>query len=342
MPNWLQKISMPLDPGAWSYEESPHRLQQHQPFVIMPGFGTGGYTYKIPQPQDPTKLEKDYYGVHVTQNFNLASIYANNRATKDDPPVVIELATDKQWEPDVDAIKTLDITNYADEKIKEIEGLEEQIQKFQASGQVDWEYITEVFSEVEDMQDIDDYYGWENEELLTETVSEELAKNVKKIAPNIVADFFLSFYGTADSKQLKFEFYIPEYLRAFYYYYLVPLFYGGAHDNRLDAYFIDQMRFMEAIEDEEIIAVYQTEWWKDEIYDPYRGFQEEEPEPEEQDEEGRTLLDLEEVMYFSPSSKAIWESPYTEQIKRNPQVQTYYHGTSLSRAKKALPNLLGA
>ena len=73
-----------------------HRLQKHRPQKFMNAI--------IP-PSTMTQEEADlYFGVHTTESFDRAAIYANNFATAENPPVVLTIDTDYYEEhSDIDA-----------------------------------------------------------------------------------------------------------------------------------------------------------------------------------------------------------------------------------------------
>lgn len=326
---------MPLDPDAYAYEGSPHRLLQHQVIVNTP-YG------RIPQPQDAKNIEDLYRGVHATQSFDLAAVYANNRATAQDPPVVIEFTTQQRFQPDVDAL------NYEmegiTERIKEIEGLEAAIKRWETTKKPNWRYLKSVFKEVESMSYDDNF---ESPEEIDWDASDYIADRAKRLLPADVAEFFKTHYPEDDEKQKMFKFYVPRYLRAFYEQYLRPLFLGGEWDNRLLSFMQNSMRFMDPINEEEILAIHQVERFNPTPYNPWEppdSEDEEEPEDEEgpwydrRDEEGREMIP-DDSLYdstWSPTSSILWESP-KRPTNKDP---VYYHGTSLSRAKQALSGVL--
>lgn len=317
--------AMPLDPNAYATEPTPHRLLTHMDSAPSPWGGV-----RIPQPQDPKEIEQLYAGVHASQSIALAAVYANNRATPDDPGVVIEFATGKQWEPDVDAMNHY--IDYIHEKVEEIDGLREAITKFEEIGDIDWQYVEEVFDEIES----DDEWP-ELEREWSEDVNDHLQWQSERGTLSSLADFFKTYYKD-DESQRKFDFEPPRYIKGFYEWYLVPLFTGGQMDARIDGWFKNQMRFMESIGEEEILAIYKVERYNPELYDPWDADSGAE-EYRETDDEGRQLIPKDEVDYWEPSLSTLWEAPNAQTVRAK-NIPVYYHGTSLSRAKQALEGIL--
>lgn len=315
--------AMPLDPGAYAKEPKPHRLMRHLNVAPTP-YGA------IHQKQDADELEELYYGVHATQSPELASVYANNRGTKDDPPVIIEFATTKQWQPDVDAARHY--IDHIHDKVLEMEGLKEAILEFERTNNVDWEYINDVLEEIQnDKEWPDEVEGDEN----WKDLDTKLQRSSNRGTLSSLAEFFMTFYREDDERQQTFDHHIPRYLLGFYEWYLVPLVTGeGTMDSRITAWFLNQMRFMEPIEEDEILAIYSVERYNPEVVE-YNDY-DEETEPAEEDEEGRRIVTIDDMDYWTPSRKLIWKSPNKE--KKN--VPVYYHGTSLSRAQMALSGIL--
>jgi lysozyme family protein len=325
-----QAKPMALEPGAYKDEPIPHRWVSHLDAAPTP-YGI------IPQKQDPKEIEEMYAGVHATPNINIAAIYANNRGTKKDPPVVIEFATKQSWEPDVD-IDTPSARAQMEsihEQIQEIDGLGEHIERFEETNEIDWEYIEEVFDKIESNDEYPDVYETDYSNF---DVSDYLQENAQRATLSDLAEFFRTFYAEEDDRQGVFDFQPPRHLLGFYEWYLAPLFTGhGTLDARIDAWFLNQMRFMDPINEDEILAIYEVTRYNPEVYDswnPETG----EDDAREEDDEGRQLVSLEETNYWEPSLSKIWESPTAD---ANRQKQTsYYHGTSLNRAQKALSGIL--
>ncbi len=315
----MHKISqkvMPLDPEAYKYEPEPHRLWEHMDSHPTPWSNT-----RVPNPQDSGQLEDNYKGVHGTEDIRWAAAYANNRAAEGDPPVVIEFATNQQWVNDVDAKKDMNSQlEFATEQVLEIEGLREAVNRMEASDQVDGDYIAEIFQEVSAME-YADMYDWESS--YDDTVGDELQRSSVRITADAITDFFSTYYP-------------DDPITAFYQGFLRPVIMGGDVDERLYGHFYNQMRFLEAIKDE-IVRVHRVTPWEDEVYNRWdeEGESGEYLEEREKDGVTRRLIDQEELLYFSPQTEVIWESP-----EQKPG-QTFYHGTSLSRAQKALPFLRG-
>ena len=274
-----QTKPMALEPGAYKDDPNPHRMTRHRDSVPTP------YGGRILQEQDPKEIEEMYAGTHASTNINIAAIYANNKGTKADPPVVIEFSTKKQWGADVDAMH-----HYIDgihEAVKETEGLPEAVQQFEETG--DWKYIEDVFDEIEN----DDEYRFdeESDNDMETMLNDTLQRNSQRATLSDLADFFKAFY-VDDENQQTFDFQPPRYLQGFYEWYLAPLLTGkGQMDARIDAWFMNQMRFMDPIEEDEILAISEVSRYNPEIYDPWNS-DSGTAEYRDTDEEGRHLLEL--------------------------------------------------
>jgi lysozyme family protein len=327
-PVTAQTKPMALEPGAYQTDPTPHRLMTHLPSVPSPWGGM-----RILQPQDPKELEELYAGVHASTSSNIAAIYANNRGTKNDPPVVIEFATTQQWEPDVDAMNHY--IDYIHEKILEIPELRETVEEFEKNNTVDWEYINDVFEEIESDTEWPDF-----DRESSDDINEHLQENAQRGTLADLAEFFKMFYAEeGDPKQQTFDFHVPRYLVGFYEWYLVPLVTGqGTMDARIDAWFMNQMRFMEPITEDEILAIYEVTRYNSELYEPWNPDTGEE-DYRETDDEGRQLISLQDIDYWEPTLSTIWESPNADAIRKK-SIPIYYHGTSFSRAQKALSGIL--
>ena len=321
-----QTKPMALEPGAYKEEPIPHRLVTHMDAAPTP-YGM------IPQKQDPKEIEEMYAGVHATTSINIAAIYANNRGTKVDPPVVIEFSTEQPFQPDVDALNHY--IDHIHETIQEMPGLRDAVEKFEESHKIDWDYISDVFDEVESDSEYPDFEGdW------SEDINDHLQQNAQRATLSDLADFFKTFYAEKDEAQSKLDFHVPRYLQGFYEWYLAPIFTGrGTIDARIDAWFMNQMRFMEPIEEDKILAIYEVTRYNSEMYNPWNPDTGEE-ESRETDDEGRELVPRDETDYWQPSFKTIWQSPNADAVRKSQHVPSYYHGTSLDRARKALSGIL--
>jgi len=161
---------MALEPGAWQQEKQPARLQRDMDVVRIPG------GMSVVQKQDPKNLERDYAGVHLAESKMAAIAYANYKATKADPPVVIEIdPTGMTKVPDVDAQIDMAMSAYVDEKASfwksEIE-----------SGKSEEEIAQAISSDLDD-----DSGAWEYEPQPSSSVGEVVSS--KDVAPpSVISD----------------------------------------------------------------------------------------------------------------------------------------------------------
>jgi hypothetical protein len=298
--NWYKKISMGLDPNAWQMHDSTHRLSRDQPLVRTP-FGT-----IIQKQRSKEELEKDYAGVHASQSAEMAAVYANGMATPEDPPVVLEIITSQKWEPDIDAQNLyMDYSGWigylpysVEEKLKE-EGINEDV-------------IRDI------MDDFDNIDTYDENDNANADASDIIFQNNQKKYPSAIIEYYDSQYGD------KAEW-------AFYNTFILPLVYAeGNIDANLDAWMVNQMRFMQEIPDEQVVAIYTFDLFSTEMSQNY--------EEEERDESGRLKFDYEDLMSGSPRLEQVWAMPKQEALF--PGVfDTFYHGTTKTRALKALPSL---
>ncbi|MFA5418607.1 MAG: glycosyl hydrolase 108 family protein [Bacteroidales bacterium] len=321
MPTTAQTKNMPLDPNAHQYDPFTQRLTRHKNVVYTP-YGA------IPQRQDPDEIQQLYSGVHVSMSPDVAAMYANNKATPEDPPVVIELATWQHWEPDVDALELY--IDHIYETIRSIPGLAENIKQFEKNKQIDWKYVRDVFDEIA-LTDDYDFAEPENSNDVNDTIS----NNAQNNRVSDVSQFFKLFYREENPQQQLLGFQAPRYLVGFYEWLLVPVLTGkGTIDARIRGWYMNQMRFMSPIEEDKILAIYKVTPYNTEIVDRF-GEDETDDEFSEVDEQGRERITLDEISYWSPRKTLIWESPNAERI-RSTKIPVYYHGTTQRRAKQAL------
>jgi hypothetical protein len=298
--NWFKRISMGLDPNAWDMHGTQHRLVNDLPIVDTP-FGI------IPQKTRSLEdLEKDYKGVHTTQSIQMAAIYANDIATPQDPPVILEITTPQQWFPDIDV--SHHFLNYSDwlgylpynvkEKLEE-EGVKEEV--------------------IEDIMDDFERIDLEPEEPdIYDDAGDIIFRQNQRKFPSAVIEYYDSQYEDRS-------------VWAFYNTFILPLVYNqGYMDANLDAWLINQMRFMNEIPDEQVVAIYTFPIFSSEISH----------EESEIDERGRPKWDYEELTYGIPEMREVWRRP--KQYLLFPEAfDIFYHGTTRNRALQALPSLSG-
>ena len=312
--NWYKKIAA-LEPGAWDWygTEQTHRIVQDKPYVNSP-FG-GGLIYQKTRPKE--ELESDYYGVHVTQDPKLAAIYANNFAITEDPPVVIEINNTQKWEIDIDAIKDmLDANTIQSEWIDS--NLDYSVRDEMRRTPKD-KKIEVINSIMNDISDLD--FGYDEDQNEWEDVADIISRNAKRRFPSAFIEYWRHFYGENAPK-------------AFHNYFILPMYFNkGKLDNRWQGWIINQMRFMEAVPESQITAIYTLEPFSLELSKEYN-----ESDEEKTDENNKKMYGYEDLDYGSPHLTEIWRR---QQNQLFPQVfDIYYHGTTLSRAKAALPELI--
>lgn len=305
--NWFTNIkkAMPLSPDAWEWHEKNHRLQRDKEVVKLP-WGT----FKN-RNISRDELKQNYQGVHATINqFDLAAVYANNIGTPQDPPIVLEFVSPQQIEKDIDASHV------------DYDGILREIKDDEESREVAFQpYDRDAVDNLMDnLRQID----MMNESEMVDGVAEMIFENAKNYHPSSVVSYFRDQY---------------DYEAPFFFYrdFLMPLFHErGTMDTRWHAYVVNQVRFMSPVHDYQIVGIYLITPWKDVGQTPY-GHDPETDEEDFVDEEGyqRTSIYNNQGFDFTPSSKQIWRSnnPYLFNFP------TYYHGTSLSRARQALPEM---
>ena len=317
--NWYKiniKIAA-LEPGAWDWhgDEKTHRIVQDKPYVNSP-FG-GGLIYQKPRPKE--ELESDYFGVHVTQDPKLAAVYANNFATPEDPPVVIEINNTQKWEIDIDAIKDmLEIETIKSEWIDSNldYSIRDEIRKTPKENKI--EVINSIMNDISDL-DIgynDDYNEWED-------IADIVSRNAQRKFPSAFIEYWRHFYGDNAPK-------------AFYNYFILPMYFNKSKlDDKWKGWFINQMRFMEPVPESQVTAIYTLEQFSLELS---KGYNDDNEEQDDEEQGNKKMYGYEDLDYGAPYLTEIWRRQENQLF---PQVfDVYYHGTTLSRAKAALPELI--
>lgn len=309
--SWYKK-SMALDPDAWQYEENPARLQKDLDEVKLP-WGT-----KIKQPQNITDIKNKYRGVHLTNSDNIAAIYANGKATKDDPPVLIEIdPIELKRHLDVDAQVDYALEGYIDGRKREwVELLQDN----------DPEVISETFR---DNLDSDSSY-WESSGDIQD-MDDIIAEQDRPIPPQVIANYI----GDKNDVQTV------QILRD-----LV----SGKIPPELHMSIVNQFRVLNPITLDRIKGIYQipfvnmSEEYNRDYLDDLSPEELEKKgitkgEDEYYDKEGRMLLSYEDIDYngwlsFTPIYQN--QQTYFEGMSSEESV---WHGTTLSRVKMAFPEL---
>lgn len=304
--NWYKK-SKDLEPGAWKGDPNPHRLPRHQDFAKLP-WGS------MRQRQDPNVIEEYYHGIHLTDSFELAAVYANSKSSQEDPPIVIELYRSGLKElPDADAIETTndvrDVIQYSELKNillseSSVEEKEEQIQNL-----------------------FDDPYFDDSSEAMDP--SDIIVQKERGSIISALRDYLQSFSG-------------EELIRA------AQDLSSGNIPSKILISIVNQFRVIKPIGDKKVHAIYQTNranLEEDFNRDQYEEMTDEELAEENKtrrgkeyfDEDGRLLISIESAEYgWWIEKKLIYQDP-----RPSKNTNFTYHGTSLSRAKSAFPKLLG-
>jgi hypothetical protein len=304
----LYKVTKALDPRAWENELNPARLRQHQDIAWTP-YG------KVHQRQNQKELEEKYSGVHFAFTPELAALYAENKATKDDPPVLIEIyKQDLPMKADVDAEADESLKYYLIDKKTELQNiLNLNIE--------DKEKIDLIFNDLED-----DNMGWQ-------TDGTDLIQEHQTIPPVAISNYLRE----NQDRILQ----------------IVQSLIAGNIPEDLKIAVIGQFRVMHPIISGRVKAIYLIPFVKideDMGKDPWEMSDEEIEEEGWQkndkgeivDEDGRLIISAESIMYHSwLNMNKIYEDkqmnlPGMEIDDSN----TVWHGTTLGRAKQAFPDLL--
>lgn len=310
--SWYSKTkqAMALDPNLWRTDPDPHRLPEHRDVQRTP-YGN------FRQPQEIEKLEFWYSGVHFTDSLELAAAYAQGKSSQEDPPVVIEVYRDTLTPiPDVDAVNFSDSVHVA---LSEGE-----------------------FSEILDNEELDS--GEKFSQILN-----KLQKNLEYSDGNNEdedpADFVAGeARDTAESAVMSYLQNISDYDQAINEFRAML---NGHIPDKILISMANQFRVMTAIESDQVHAIHQIPRVNlDDFKNLYQLEEMDEEELEDEgvtkigkdffDDDGRLLLDYEFLEYGSWVKK----TPLYQDKKQTSESDLTYHGTSLSRAKSAYPELL--
>ena len=302
---------MSLDPNAWEYEQNPARLQKDLDRVKMP-WGT-----TIPQPQDPTDLENKYKGVHLTNSDEIAAMYANGKATRDDPPVIVEIdPIELKKQLDVDASFDYALDGY-------IGGRKSDWQKLLQ--EEDPEVISETFRENLD-SDLN-FADWGDE---IQDPADIIMNKERACPPSLILDYI----GDKNDEQT------------------VQILRDIVSDNipiEMHMSSVNQFKVLDPIHLDRIKGIYQVPFVnlsKEgdlEYLDTLTAEQLAEEGvtkvgDEYLDEEGRQMLGYDEMNYGWISYTPLYENKqaYFEGMSSQESV---WHGTTLSRVRQAFPEL---
>jgi len=311
--NWYKK-AMSLDPNAWKTEATPARLRQHQDFVTNPLTNT-----KIPQKQNVEELEALYKGVHFAMTPEHAAIYACGKATQEDPPVIIEVDPHQmQKQPDVDAMVSSDLNYY----------INDRKQKWSAilmSGDSVEEMAQNLVESIEN-----DKMDWEGNNEIEETMG--VIMNEQVPIPSLAIGNYIS-NKNEDQIVAIFQDLI-----------------SGNIPEEMTIRMVGQFRINKPIVSQRVKGIYQVPWVDmesrvetslNDVDDDYladKGWHRDGDEVK--NENGQIIPDYEDIIYNQ------WFSMTPLYINKQMNLPGYsseesvWHGTTLSRAKQAFPDLL--
>ena len=308
-----------LDPNAYSYEENPARLQKDMDTVP---FYMGGKVTKIRQKQDPEALKSNYFGVHFTPEEKTAAIYACGKATAEDPPVIIQLSPQEMKQKmDVDATIDMRLGYYLDEKRNDWMAILN-------SSQDDDEKSMAIYEEMDA-----DAMNWQDE---TEVngADDAVMRETSSCPPVVISNYLSGVDPTPYLQSIK------DIL-------------SGNIPEELHVRMIGQFRTMHPVGEDRVKAIYQIPWvdFSQEPRAVNHEATEEELEEEGfhreneytiKNEKGQIVLSYDDLDYGNWMSR---EYLYQNKKQFLPGFEmsedSVYHGTSLSRAKQAYPELLG-
>lgn len=299
----LNKIVAPLDPNAWENEPNPARWRQHMDNVPTP-YGT------IHQKQNPKEIENMYHGVHLTSNENLAALYALNKSSEEDPPVIVEI--DPIWhnkKKDVDAnIEYNKITAY-------IDGIKDGLLKILKGG---GRLINQKEKILDFLDNQASFYTMENEG----TTVVDIIQHAEEAYPPMVIYNHL--------KDLSPQRFIKE----------VNLLLKGKLSDDLLIKSVQQYRISEGVPSERVKAIYKLQYI-DPNMDVNEQYYDEDEEDEEDEEEDRYMPDYDDIYNGSWSTRETLYKNNQQYLEGFSSDESVWHGTSLSRAKQAFPDLIG-
>ena len=306
------KTAMALDPDAYANEENPSRLGKDHPVQWSP---YGMVQNKV----NPEIIHQNYQGVHFTDEEEIAAVYACVKATKDDPPVLIEVySTGMDKQLDIDAIVNRDLDEFIDNKRLEWQTIiNSDIDDEEKSSKIteDLENIMMDNDSGDNINDANDF----------------VANKTKGVAPWVIANIL------KDKNDQQIVAYINDLISR-----NIP--------KELLIAMVNQFRIMTPVGSSVVKGIYQIPLVDFDI-DPHEvdeNMSDEDLEEKGWHKDGDDIKTEEDklVVGFESLENGWWlkKTPlYVNNQMRlplNEEESTTWHGTSLSRAKQAYPELL--
>ena len=315
--NWYKK-AMALDPDAWKREPNPARLRQHMDNAWTP-FGT------IQQQQDQKELEEKYSGVHFALSAEQAALYAEGKAKREDPPVLIEIYKQElPMKADVDAEVDYSLPGYLEEK--------SDWNKIFSSGLSDEEKADQITDKLDRDKDF-----WDSGDEIIDNAQDAIAsQNVTPPPMSILHYLQNNFHDDSSLVQA------------------MQSIVNGDIPEQLTIGVVGQFRVMHPIVSERVKAIYIIPWVNLEVdpgMEPWNMSDEQleekgwskDAEGEVVDKEGRKCVSYDDIFANSwLSMQAIYEDQ--QQVLPGMELDksdTVWHGTTLNRARHAFPDLIG-
>lgn len=322
--NWY-KEAMALDPNAYKTEPQPARLREHM--ESAPAFNPfTGKVHQIPQEQDQSQIDQLYSGVHFAFTAEQAALYACGKATKDDPPVIIEIEPKGlKQQPDVDAMVDQTLTYYIDDKKKV------------------WQAILQSGNDIDTMAeelrgDVDgDVQNWTMESEVSDTADDVIMQQQTPIPPSVVLSLI---EGKSSQKIIS----------------VITQLVNGKISPKMLIKLVGQMRVNNMIDSSRVKGIYQIPWIDlgAEVTQNFHEMDEERLQEELEErgwhqegddiinERGQVVPSYEELIYDQWLTKTPLYVNRQTYFKGFTSKESVWHGTTLSRAKSAYPDLLGA
>ncbi len=299
MRNWYQtyKYSMALEPGAWRNEETPARLQEDQNVKWTP-YG------KVVQKHNIDDLQEKYDGIHLTDSILLASVYANYKSSKNDPPVIVSIYANT-------LTKQIDVDG---------ERKKSEIQEYINYNKNSWtELLDDMDSLMEELQNDCDFDN--NDTDSTDMRDILQSQETQSIPCSIVSDMETLTFQEQQN-------------------YIQRLIDGNISDTLIIKH-VNQYRVKETINLNQIHQISTCDRFSTDMNHDFENMTRQELKNngikkingQFVNENGEKILSIEDLNYDFLNLKTIYSNPQSQKESLT------YHGTSLSRIKKAFPEL---